>query len=261
MEAALSRHLAIPGTRHRRCILNPQGQRLAIEPVDPMQIHPRRVWVLIPFFGLVVVAGSSLALVFPQALATAAKLTYSRTFKGSNPEYMAIVVDSKGSGTYEAHKLDEAQIGSPRPFQLSDATTQRIFALAGQLNNFQSLQLESRKKVANLGEKILTYQQGEDVNRVVFNYTENRTARELVDILEALGVVEQHVGTLEFDMKYDPLDLPQELLQIQVELNDKSLVDPQVLIPTLEKIAHDSRFLHLAQARAQQIIDLVQPSP
>jgi len=200
-------------------------------------------------------------LIFPQAPAAPAKLTYSRTFKGSTPEYIAIVLDSKGSGTYEAHKLDEAPAGSPRPFQLSAATAQRIFALAGQLNNFQSLQLESRKKVANLGEKVLTYQQGEDVNRVVFNYTENRIARDLVDILEALGVVEQHVGALEFGMKYDPLGLPQELLQIQIELDEKSLTDPQLLIPTLEKIAHDSRLLHLAQVRAQQIIDLVQPGP
>ena len=226
-----------------------------------MQIHPRRFRDLIPFFGLLVVTGSSPASIFPQAPATPAKLTYSRTFKGSTPEYMAIVLDSKGSGTYEAHKLDEAPIGSPRPFQLSAATTQRIFALAGQLNNFQSLQLESRRKVANLGEKVLTYQQGEDVNRVVFNYTENRLARGLVDVLEAVGVVEQHVGALEFDMKYDPLGLPQELLQIQIELNDKSLTDPQLLVPTLEKIAHDSHFLHLAQVRAQQIIDLAQPSP
>jgi len=62
-------------------------------------------------------------------------------------------------------------------------------------------------------------------------------------------------------MKYDPLGLSQELLQIQIELNDKSLADPQLLIPTLEKIAHGSRFLHLAQVRAQEIIERVQPGP
>jgi hypothetical protein len=34
-----------------------------------------------------------------------------------------------------------------------------------------------------------------------------------------------------------------------------------MLLPTLEKIAHGSRFLHLAQVRAQQIIERIQPSP
>ena len=224
-----------------------------------METHSRRYRVLVPVFGLVVVAGSYPAAIFPQAASAPAKLTYSRTFKGSTPEYLLITVGSNGSGTYEGHKLDEAQ--SPRPLQLSAGTTGRIFALAGQLHNFQSVALESHKKVANLGEKTLTYQQGEDVNRVVFNYTENRIARELVDLLEAVGTVEQHITALEFEMKYDPLGLSQELLQIQVELNNKSLADPEMLIPTLEKIAHGSRFLHLAQVRAQQIIDRIQPGP
>jgi D-aminopeptidase len=62
-------------------------------------------------------------------------------------------------------------------------------------------------------------------------------------------------------MKYDPLALPQELLQIQIEFNNKALAEPQILLPTLEKIAHGSRFLHLAQERAQQLIDRIPPSP
>jgi hypothetical protein len=224
-----------------------------------MEIDPRRRRVLGPLFGLVLVAGGYPASIFPQAGGVPAKLTYSRTFKGSTPEYLLITVDSKGSGIFEGHKLDEAQ--SPRPFQLSAATTEQIFALAGQLHNFQSVDLESHKKVANLGQKTFTYQRGEDVNRVVFNYTENRIARELVDIFEAVGMVQEHIAALEFEMKYDPLGLSQELLQIQIELNNKSLADPEMLLPTLEKIAHGSRFLHLAQVRAQHIIERVQPGP
>ena len=49
--------------------------------------------------------------------------------------------------------------------------------------------------------------------------------------------------------------------EIQIELENKTLTDPELLLPTLEKIAHGSRFLHLAQVRAQQIIDRTQPNP
>jgi hypothetical protein len=224
-----------------------------------MEIHPWRWGVLIPFFGLVSMAGSYPAAIFLQTTGAPAKLTYSRVFKGSTPEFLRLTVDSKGSGTFEGHKLDEAQ--GPRPFQLSAATTERIFALVAQLDFFHSLDLESHKKVANLGQKTLTYQQGQDLNRVAFNYTENRNARELVDIFEAVGTVEQHLAALEFEMKYDPLGLSQELLQIQSELNNKSLADPEILLPALEKIARGSRFLHLAQVRAQQIIERIQPGP
>jgi len=224
-----------------------------------MVMLSRRIRVLLPFLTLVLAAGSRPAAMFPQGAGVPAKLTYSRTFKGSSPEYIAIIVDATGSGTYEGRKLDEAPAQGPRPFQLSSGTTERIFALAGQLHDFQGIQLESHKKVANLGEKTFTYQQGGALNRVAFNYTENRTARDLADVFEAIGMVEQHVAALEFEMKYDPLNLSQELLQIQAELKDKSLTDPQMLVPTLEKIAHGSRFLHLAQSRAQEIIDQVQP--
>ena len=224
-----------------------------------MVMLSRRIRVLFPLFNLLVAAGGHPAAVFPQGPGVPAKLTYSRTFKGSTPEYIAIGVDAKGSGTYEGRKLDEAPPQGPRPFELSPGTTERIFALAGQLHDFQGIELESRKKVANLGEKSFTYAQGGALNRVVFNYTENRTARELVELFEAVGVVEQHVAALEFEMKYDPLGLSQELLQIQIELKDKALTDPQLLVPTLEKIAHGSRFLHLAQTRAQEIIEQVQP--
>ena len=86
-------------------------------------------------------AGGNPALVFPQAASVPAKLTYSRVFKGSNPEYLRLTVDSKGSGTFEGHKIDEAL--SPRSFQLSPATTEHLFNLAAQLDNFHSLILES----------------------------------------------------------------------------------------------------------------------
>jgi len=221
----------------------------------------RRCRVLFPFFSLLIVAGGHPAAMFPQATGVPAEVSYSRVFKGSTPEYIAISVDEKGAGTYVGRKLDDAQTQNPRSFELSAGTRERIFALAARLHNFQSIQLESGKRVANLGEKTFTYQQGKTVNRVVFNYTENRTAQELVEVFEEMGAVEQHVSALEFEMKYDPLSLSEELLQIQIELKEKTLSDPQMLVPTLEKIAHDSRFLHLAQVRAQQIIDRVQPSP
>jgi len=224
-----------------------------------MVMLSRRIRVLLPFLSLALAAGSRPAAMFPQGAGVPAKLTYSRTFKGSTPEFIAIVVDAKGAGSYEARKLDESQAGGPMPLQLSSGTTDRLFALAAQLHDFQGIQLESHKKVANLGEKTFTYEQGDALNRVAFNYTENRTARDLVDVFESIGIVEQHVAALEFEMKYDPLNLSQELLQIQAELKDKTLTDPQMLVPTLEKIVHGSRFLHLAQSRAQEIMDQVQP--
>lgn len=204
--------------------------------------------------GWLVVPAVSLA----QEMRELATLTFSKTLKGSVPEYSQITVDANGSGTYEGRKLDEPP--NPRPLQLSRATSQRLFELTEQLGNFRSLDLESHRKVADLGLKTLTYKRGSEVGRVEFNYTENRVARELVDWFERIASVEQHIATLEFAIKYDHLGLPRELLQIQIDLNNKALADPGLMVPELEEIVRNPRLLHLAQARAQDILDRIQSS-
>ncbi len=191
-----------------------------------------------------------------QESSTPSKLTYTKTLKGSVPEYLRISVNANGAGTYEGRKLDEPP--NPRPIQLSPAVVARLFALTQGLGYFRSIDLESHKKVANMGQKVFTYQQGNETNRAEFNYTLNRQAQELSDLFEKIASVEQHVTTLEFSMKYDPLGLPGELRQIQIDLANDALADPQLLVPSLEKISRNSRYMHLAQSRAQDILQRIQ---
>ena len=187
-----------------------------------------------------------------------AKLTFTKTLKGSIPEFCQITVDENGDGSYEGRKLDEAS--NPRPLKLSPATARQLFDLAAQLGNLQNIDLESHRRVANLGSKTLTYQQGNQVNRAAFNYTQNRTAQELTDLFEKVASVEQHITNLEFATKYDPLRLPEELLLVQIDLNNKALAGTELMVPTLEAIAKNPRFLHLAQTRAQDILQHIQMS-
>jgi hypothetical protein len=187
-----------------------------------------------------------------------AKLIYTKTLKGSVPEYLQITVDSNGSGTYDGRKLDEP--ANPRPLHLASVTSQRLFELAEELGNFRSVDLESHKRVANLGLKTLTFQRGSEVHRVEFNYTQNRVAQELVDWMERIASVEQHISTLEYAIKYDHLSLPGELLQIQIDLDNRALADPELMVPELEAIVRNPRFLHLAQTRAQNILQRIQAS-
>ena len=183
-----------------------------------------------------------------------ARITYTRTLAGSVPEYLAVVVNSDGSGTYVGRSLKETR--PPRPLQLSQATTRQIFALASDLNDFR-VPLESRKKVADLGLKTFTYEQGSVKNEVQFNYTLKPTARDLTDLFERIAGVEEHLDTLRYALKYDPLSLPQELLHIQIDLEHNALADPELMVPELEEIAKNPRLLHVAQVRAQDILKTV----
>lgn len=180
------------------------------------------------------------------------KLTFSKELKGSVPECVTISVTTDGSATYDGRKCDDPP--TPHPFKLSAATTQRLFDLASQLGNFNSIDLESHKKVANLGVKTFTYENGSEKNQVQFNYTLRREAQELSDLCEKISSVQQHVMALEYLMKYDPLGLPRELQQVQIDLENNALADPEVMRPTLERIARNPKLLHLAQSRAEDIL-------
>jgi len=184
-----------------------------------------------------------------------ARITYTRTLEGSVPEYIALVVNSDGAGSYEGRRLSDP--ARPRALKLSQATTQKIFALASGLNDFRHADLDSRKKVANLGLKTLTYESAGEKNAVQFNFTQQKQARDLVDVFEKVAGAEEAVDTLEYAIKYDPLSLPQELLNIQIALNHDDLAEPELMVPSLEQISSNPRFMHLAQVRAQDILKVV----
>lgn len=226
----------------------------------PVRSHPTLQTLTLGLMAAALVAAvPSVAHAAAQKAAPAsgeAEISYSRVLKGSLPEVIAMTVDSTGAGTYDGRKISDPP--SPRMMQLTASTTRRIFALAAELNDFQGIELESHKKVANMGKKTFTYRKDGRKNSVEFNYTLNRKATELMNLFEGIAVVEQHLTALEFAVRYDPLSLPHELLTIQGQLDNKALEDPQLMIPVLEKIAKNPRFLHVAQVRAQRILEHVQ---
>jgi hypothetical protein len=211
------------------------------------------------FYVGAVVCLALLAAVHPsraQESPSGARITFTKTLKGSTPEYFALTIDASGQGTYDSHKLDDAP--APRPLQISAGTTAQIFSLAASLNHFRAIDLDSHRKVANMGLKTLSFEDGKESNRAQYNYTENRTARHLTDMFEKISSVEEQIGQLEYAMKYDHLSLPEDLLQIQEDLAANNYLEPSLMVPTLEKIVSNSRFMHLAQSRAQDILQKIQ---
>jgi hypothetical protein len=187
-----------------------------------------------------------------QEAGSTATLTYLKVMKGSIPEYTSLTVDSNGDGTYDGRQLDEPP--KPRALKLSPETTETLFQMAAALGDFQSLKLESNKNVANLGLKTFVYRHDGQENKVQFNYTRNKRAQELLSVFEGIAGVEQHIGTLEYSSRYDVLGLPSALTRIEIDLDNKELVDPQLMVPILKKIAGDSQYLHIAQVRAADIL-------
>jgi hypothetical protein len=180
-----------------------------------------------------------------------AEITYRKVFKTSFPEFVEIKINQGGSGVYDIRQLDDDP--NPQPFEVSQPLAQRIFALAAKLNNFQNVDLEVHRRLANLGAKTLVYQKGGEKHETDFNYTLDDTAAQLVTIFDGLARQTTDISDLVRTMRYDRLGVNDVLLQIERDYNNKLLPEPERLLPTLDQLAADEKFIDIARARARNL--------
>jgi len=209
------------------------------------------------------VAGALLFLFFnswPSAATAAsapsagAKISFRRVFQGSSPEFIEVTIrDDSDAATYEIRQLDEDP--NALPFEVSASLRAKIFALAGDLHDFQGQDLDVHRKIANLGEKTFRWQQGAVSHETKFNYTLNSAATQLLQIFEGLARQQEHYALLERRIRYDRLGINDALLQFESDLNRGLMPEPQRLIPLLEQISSDAKFVSIARQRARSLAD------
>jgi hypothetical protein len=186
--------------------------------------------------------------------AQSAKITFRRIFRGSTPEFIEISVrNDSNTATYEIRQMDD-DAGSA-PFEVSDGLRTKIFALASELHDFQGQDLDVHRKIANLGEKIFRWEQGSVTHETKFNYTLNPSASQLLQIFEGMARQQEHYALLARRIRYDRLGINDALLQFESDLNRGLMPEPQRVLPLLEQIASDPKFVDIARQRARGLAD------
>jgi hypothetical protein len=184
-----------------------------------------------------------------------ATLSFRKIFKSSTPEYTEIHIRESGSCTYDLRSLDDPP--DPRSFDVGPALREKMFALAAQLQNFRGADLDMKRRIANLGQKTFRYERGSEVHEVQFNYTINAPANQLLQIFEGLARQQELLSTLSRRMKYDRLGVNDALMQLDTELQRRLLPEPESLLPLLEQICNDTRFVDIARQRARALIESI----
>jgi hypothetical protein len=185
------------------------------------------------------------------------KLTYSKSFPGSQPAYLAITVDKEGSSTYQEAPDDD----NPLAFKLSPQDTEALFAKAEKLGRF-TRPLESGLKVARLGDKTFRYENGAEKHEVKFNYSVDPDAQALLDWFEIVAESEQCFINLERAVKFDKLGVNDALLTLDIALDNGRLAAREQFLPLLDRIAKNETFMHMARARAAEIAEYIRnPKP
>lgn len=188
-----------------------------------------------------------------------ATITFRKIFKSSYPEFVEIKVTDSGAGTSDIRQLSDES--NPRPIQIDPPLVKQIFDLAGQLHNFDGVDLEMHRRIANLGEKTFGYERGSEMHQVTFNYTLNRAAAQLLEIFEGLARQQTDLGNLERTMRYDPLGVNDVILQIEKDLDHKLLPEPRQFLAALDRVAADTHFIDIARDRARKLAVRIRSSP
>jgi hypothetical protein len=187
-----------------------------------------------------------------------ATISYRRVFKGSTPEFIEIKISEQGKCTFDIRQLDDDP--DAEPFEVGPEVQRKVFDLAADLKNFAVANLDIQKKIANLGQKTLRYENGAEVHETSFNYTLNASATQLMQIFEGLARQQQDLVLLERQAKFDRLGVNDALMQFESDMDHRLLPEPERLLPILDQIAADSHFIEIARSRARALAERIRTS-
>jgi len=187
-----------------------------------------------------------------------ASITFRKTFKSSYPEFTEIKITESGSGTYDIRQLDDDP--APQAFEMGAPVVQKNIDLASKLHNFQGIDLEVHRRLANLGEKTFRYEKGAEKHDVTFNYTLDTTAAQLLQTFEGIARQELDLADLQRTMRYDHLGVNDVIRQIESDYNAKILPEPQRFLIILDQLATDQKFIDIARQRAASLAARIRSS-
>jgi len=198
---------------------------------------------------MALLAGMAAALVSAQ---TVPKVTYTKTFPGSDPAYVAISVDRGGMVSYKETPDDD-----PDTFQLEPMFTDKIFDLANKLDHFKKPIESNLKNIANMGAKTFRWEDSGENAEAKFNYSTDPNAQALWTCFESMTDSQRAYLELKRTVRHDKLGVNDALLKITDLWTDSRLVGTPQFLPLFDRVAGDETYIHLARERAAELAEAV----
>lgn len=189
--------------------------------------------------------GLLVLLVSVAAWAEDGKLIFTKSFPGSMPAWVKIVVERNGQAVY-TEAPDDPQ---PLTFQLNEAETAAIYGLAEKLEWF-ARPIESGLPVARMGDKVFRYESGGKAAEQKFNYSSDVDAQALADWFERISESERYLLELERSARFDKLGVNRVILLIQAANDRKRLVAVEQYLKWLDRVTKNESYLNMARERA-----------
>ena len=191
-----------------------------------------------------------------QASATPS-ITFERLWSDFTPQSITITVLANGAAKYSSSNPgksgDEAD-EYHTDFTISRDRCDKLFRSAGEANYFQGDFTFKKHVVASTGKKTLTYADASRRFTTTYDYSEHKAIQEITDIFTGISNTLEHGRKLQFLRRFDKLGLEAELKAMEEAAENHTLVEIQLIAPTLESIAGDASILNIARQRAHRLL-------
>jgi hypothetical protein len=207
-----------------------------------------------------------------------ASVTFKFSWQQAHPSSYIVVIHNDGAADYDSQdsgltspqqrnwpvesnaaqvsQTQEAQSQDPlhKHFRASDTLVKNVFSLAEKTHHFAG-DFEFRKHpIAQSGIKTLIYDSGSEHHYTTYNWSEDQAIQELTSIFEGISNTIEAARKLEFDRRFEKLELDEDLGNLEKLSNDGRLQEVQIIAPLLRELSSDRTVLHMAQLRAERIL-------
>ena len=193
----------------------------------------------------------------PDQASASPSITFERFWQDFTPQSVTITVSANGAAKYSSRdpgkngdEADEYQT----EFTMSPARLEKLFRYAKEADYFQGDFTFKKHVVASTGKKTLTYVDASRRFNTTYDYSEHKAIQEITSIFMGVSNTIEHGRKLQFLRRFDKLGLEAELKVMEDAAESHSLVEMQLIAPTLESIAEDSAILNIARQRAHRLL-------
>jgi len=192
----------------------------------------------------------------PDQASATPSITFERIWEDFTPQSVTITVFANGAAKYASRtpgKNDDTDEYHTE-FTMSHDRCDKLFRYAQEAGYFQGDFTFKKHAVASTGKKTLTYVDASRHFNTTYDYSEHKAIQEITSIFMGLSNTIEHGRKLQFLRRFDKLGLEAELKVMEDAAESHSLVEIQLIAPTLESIAEDHAILNIARQRAHRLL-------
>lgn len=192
----------------------------------------------------------------PDQTSATPSITFERIWEDFTPQSVTITVSANGAAKYASRtpgKNDDTDEFHTE-FTMSHDRCDKLFHYAKEADYFQGDFTFKKHAVASTGKKTLTYVDASRHFHTTYDYSEHKAIQEITDIFMGISNTIEHGRKLQFLRRFDKLGLEGELKVMEDAAESHSLVEIQLIAPTLESIAEDHAILNIARQRAHRLL-------